>query len=206
MPYSHLAEELTSLATGLSKMNYHSRVLPILVAFALGVSACSSEAPPAAEQPAAAGSTAAVASPPPSVATQAPTKGGDGSPISLTGLTEADFSANPLEGELTCSFAADANAAPLLVARGFADDEAGRAQALARIGSEPQRLMALAPGGFDAMIVGGRFGGPGMTYTITLDRSEVTPGGESPANPARMLLQRADGAERTFAGTWTCGP
>ena len=184
-------------------MNQYTRILPALLPVALALSACSQQ--PADQQPSAA--------PPPTAATSEAvneaalsTRGGDGSEIMLTELTEQDFAANPLEGELACSFGENPSSAPLLVARGFADDSAGRAQGLARIGDYPQRLMAMAPGGFDAMIVGARFGGQGMTYTITLDRSEVTGGGESPSNPARLLLQRADGAERTIPGTWTCGP
>ena len=187
-------------------MKHFSHTLPAFAALALVLPGCTSEESPPSVAPTEA-PTAAVAPPAPSArATVPPTKGGDGSEITLVPLTDQDFAANPLEGELACSFATSESAAPILVARGFADDEAGRSQALARIGDYPQRLMAMAPGGFDAMIVGGRFGGPGMTYTITLDRSEGSPGGESPANPARMLLQRADGAERTFPGTWTCGP
>jgi len=203
-----LAEELTAFATGWYGMTYRYHLLPALAALALAVPGCSPEASPPSDQPTVTSLTPAqtpTPPPPSSAATAPPTKGGDGSAINLMELTEQDFAANPLEGELACSFAAHENA-PLLVARGNADDEAGRSQALARIGSDVQRLMALAPGGFDAMIVGARFGGPGMTYTITLDRSEASPGGESPANPARLLLQRADGAEQTIPGTWTCGP
>src|SRR3546814_2668111 len=37
-----------------------------------------------------------------------PTRGGDGSPIELAALTEADVSGAKLKGELACSFADDA--------------------------------------------------------------------------------------------------
>ena len=47
-----------------------------------------------------------------------PTRGGDGSPIELAALTEADVGGAKLKGELACSFAADEAAQPILYAQG----------------------------------------------------------------------------------------
>jgi hypothetical protein len=196
-------------------MTYSHRLTPLLATFALGIAACSPADDPAPQEQNAVASAsgempAVPGTAPNAVATtgpaESPTTGGDGSPIVLTALTEQDFTDNPLDGELGCSFGPDASAPPLLVARGFADDGEGRAQGLAKIGDYPERLMNTAPGGYDAMIEGGRFGGRGMTFTVTLTGGAATTGGESPANPAELLLQRADGAERTIVGVWTCGP
>jgi len=187
-------------------MDLFTRLLPPLAPLALALAGCSPEAEEPAQQQVQAPAPTAPASPTPSATPDTGTLGGDGSQIQLAELTEADFAANPLEGELGCSFLASEGAAPILAAKGFVADETGRAQALARIGSSVERSMASVPGGFDGIISGARFGGRGMTYTVTLDESQQTPSGESPALPARLLLQRADGAERTIAGTWTCGP
>ena len=62
-----------------------------------------------------------------------------------------------------------------------------------------------APGGFDAMLRGARFSGAGKVIRVELTGPAVG-GGESPPNPATLTYQRADGAERTFAGQWQCGP
>ena len=187
-------------------MNFPNHFLPALAPLVLAAAACSPEVEEPVEEPTA---TAAPASATPAITPSTDTSqttGGDGSAIVLTALTEADYTANPLEGELACSFAESQGSAPLLVARGFADNENGRAQGLAGIAGEADRLMASAPGGFDAMIAGAHFGGRGMTYTVSLTGAAATGGGESPAKPALLLLQRADGAERTIPGTWTCGP
>jgi hypothetical protein len=189
-------------------MTIPKHILTILAPFALGMTACSPEAALPAEEPAApaAAISAPASAPSAVVSAQSPTSGGDGSAIVLTALTEADYAANPLQGELGCSFAATRGGAPLLAARGFVDDASGRAQGLARVGDYAERLVGTAPGGFDAMIAGARFGGRGMNYTINLTGEAPASRGESPANPATLLLQRADGAERTIPGTWTCGP
>src|SRR3546814_10126249 len=56
-----------------------------------------------------------------------PTRGGDGSPIELAALTEADVSGAKLKGELACSFADDEAAQPNLHAqRAAATEEPSR--------------------------------------------------------------------------------
>lgn len=129
------------------------------------------------------------------------TIGGDGSPIRLSALTRADIEGARLSGELGCGFSTPA-ADSLLVAMGVvASDEA--AQGVIKVGDSVERIAA--PGGFDAMIDGVVFTGPGATIAIT-PTGPAAGGGESPPRPATLTYDRADGARRTFEGEWTCGP
>jgi hypothetical protein len=137
----------------------------------------------------------------PSAAPASPTVGGDGSAIQLSPLATADLQAEPLQGELACSFAIG-DAAPLLVAQGnVASKEA--AQGVVKVGDYVERVAA--PGGFDGMLKGPVFTGAGKTIRITLTGPAIG-GGESPPRPATLTYDRADGASRTIAGRWTCGP
>jgi hypothetical protein len=165
-----------------------------------------------AEAPAAETNTALVDAPAP--ATPAPsasassspvpaegeTVGGDGSEIRLLPLTEADLTATPLQGELACSFATGRD--PLLLAKGDVKSKE-RSQGLVKIGDYAERVGA--PGGYDAMLRGGSFGGRGTTVKIAVT-GPATGGGESPGRPATLTFLRGDGASRTIRGTWTCGP
>jgi hypothetical protein len=130
-----------------------------------------------------------------------PTVGGDGSQIQLSGLTRADFQANDLDGELRCGFQAAATD-PLLVAYGFVGSK-DAAQGLVKVGTYVERIAA--PGGFDGLVNGATFTGAGKTIKIAIT-GPATGGGESPAYPATLTYDRADGAKRVYAGTWTCGP
>jgi hypothetical protein len=133
--------------------------------------------------------------------TESPTVGGDGSAIQLSPLASADLQAEPLQGELACSFAIG-DAAPLLFAQGnVASKEA--AQGVVKVGDYVERVAA--PGGFDGMLKGAVFTGAGKTIRITLTGPAMG-GGESPPRPATLTYDRADGASRTIAGRWTCGP
>ena len=133
----------------------------------------------------------------------AATQGGDGSAIVLETLSDPDVEAAALAGELACSFSTgEASRAPLLFARG---DVASRAPALGLVNVGGSVEPVAAPGGFDAMLRGTRFSGAGKTVDITLTGA-AQGGGESPARPASLRYQRADGAERTWAGWWQCGP
>lgn len=137
----------------------------------------------------------------PSAPAESPTVGGDGSAIRLSPLASADLRAEPLQGELACSFAIG-DAAPLLFAQGnVASKEA--AQGVVKVGDYVERVAA--PGGFDGMLKGAVFTGAGKTIRITLTGPAIG-GGESPPRPATLTYDRADGANRTFAGRWTCGP
>jgi hypothetical protein len=166
------------------------------------VAACSQ---PAADQSAAQPEKSAAASddlPPPIKPVDIPTKGGDGSPIDLAGLTPADVSAAKLPGELGCSFAADAATPPILVAMGDVASS-DPARGIVKVGTTIERVAS--PGGFDGMTKGARFTGKGLQLRLALT-GPATGGGESPPSPATLTADRADGAVRVFAGVWTCGP
>ena len=137
----------------------------------------------------------------PSASPESPTVGGDGSAIQLSELSAADMEARPLPGELACSFAAG-DAAPLLVAKGNVASKEP-AQGVVKVGDYVERVAR--PGGFDGMSKGAVFTGAGKTIRITLTGPAVG-GGESPPRPATLTYERADGASRTVAGRWTCGP
>ncbi|MDG2521902.1 hypothetical protein P7B02_10135 [Caulobacter segnis] len=140
--------------------------------------------------------------PPPAPVAQEATVGGDGSAIQLNGLSSADVEANRLSGELGCSFAATGASQPLLLAMGdVASKEA--AQGLVKVGDYVERVAV--PGGFDGMLKGAVFSGAGKTIRVTLT-GPASGGGESPPSPATLTYDRADGASRTWVGSWTCGP
>lgn len=129
------------------------------------------------------------------------TVGGDGSAVHLTPLSAAEIEDARLSGELGCSFSTSA-ASPILVAMGnVASTQA--AQGVVKVGDYVERVSA--PGGFDAMPRGTTFSGAGKTIRIALTGPAIG-GGESPPRPATLTYDRADGARRTFAGRWECGP
>jgi hypothetical protein len=128
--------------------------------------------------------------------------GGDGSPIRLSAVTPADLAANLLEGELGCSFSSEDGSRTLILAMGDVAS-ADAAQGLVKVGDDVERISA--PGGFNGMLKGAVFNGAGKTIRIALT-GPARGGGESPPRPATLTYERADGASRTFEGTWTCGP
>lgn len=130
------------------------------------------------------------------------TVGGDGSPILLTALSGADLDANKLSGELGCSFSSP-TASPLLVAMGVVASKAP-AQGVVKVVDSVERVSA--PGGFDGMLKGATFVGQGKTLVVALSGASPVGGGESPAYPATLTYDRADGARRVIDGSWTCGP
>jgi len=176
-----------------------------LMAVGLALGACSGgegtdrPAPPAAPaQTPPAPTPASTPTPPPE---PSPTVGGDGSAIELSPLSAQDVEAAALTGELACVFAAPA-APTLLLARG---NVASRDPAFGVVKAGDYVERVAAPGGFDGMAKGAVFQGRGKTIRIALTGPAIG-GGESPPRPATLTYQRADGAERVFAGTWTCGP
>lgn len=162
-----------------------------------GVASAATTAAPGATRPedAAAGPGASPATP------ATATTGGDGSDIVLSPLTGADIEGAPLAGELACSFAVGGDA-PLLLAKGNVDSQEA-SRGVVKVGDYVEPVGA--PGGFDAMLDGGTFAGQGKTVIVAIT-GPATGGGESPAKPATLTYQRADGAERTWNGAWTCGP
>ncbi|HST44824.1 MAG TPA: hypothetical protein VLK29_06335 [Luteimonas sp.] len=158
---------------------------------------------PGASRPSSATTTPAPVetSPESAPGTPSDTIGGDGSPIQLDALTAADVSGAALSGELACSFTGG-DGAPLLQAMGIVASREP-AQGVVKVAGhvEPVRT----PGGFDAMTRDPVFTGQGKTIRI-VQTGTALGGGESPARPATLTYQRADGASRTFAGRWQCGP
>ena len=169
-------------------------------AFALLMLAACGEppAPPQEPEPAPAAET----SPPPAGPAPGGTMGGDGPQIELIALTERDL-AGKLPQELACSFSYDDSGA-ILIAKGNVD-KTERSQAVISNGGVVEDLQSTTTGGYDGMVEGVTFGGKGMTIAIAkLDRQET--GNEQVAHTATLTARRADGAERVYPGTWTCGP
>ena len=129
------------------------------------------------------------------------TVGGDGSAIELLPLSDADIEGAMLEGELACAFSIDGGGTLLLAKGNVASNEPSRGVVNVAGYVEP----VAAPGGFDAMLRGTRFSGAGKVVQVELTGPAIG-GGESPPHPATLTYQCADGAERTFAGQWECGP
>lgn len=196
---------------------------PLLAASAvasLGLAAgCKSETAPPDSPPSASASPTEAASPSPGAtptdtANGVPegepidsgTIGGDGSELRLSALTGPDMAGANLAGELACSFTRTGDDAPILLAKGNVGS-ADRALAIIGFAGGTERLVAAEAGGFDAIIEGGRFGGKGLTVDVRRGKAPM-PGasGESPPYPAALRAMRADGAERSLNGTWTCGP
>ena len=130
------------------------------------------------------------------------TIGGDGSAIELAPLTADDIEGASLRGELACSFSHAAVDGPVLLAKGDVASDAP-SRGVLKLGDYVE--MVAAPGGFDAMLRGTQFSGAGKVLLVELT-GPATGGGESPPNPATLTYHRADGAQRTFAGQWQCGP
>ncbi len=134
------------------------------------------------------------------------TIGGDGSEIRLDPLAPVDLADASLPGELGCTFSSPGLSpgvfVPLLVAKG---NVASRDAAIGIVKVAGYVERVAAPGGFDAMAKGTSFSGKGKTIGIALT-GPATGGGESPSRPATLTYDRADGARRSFAGTWQCGP
>lgn len=128
------------------------------------------------------------------------TIGGDGSPILLSALSPPDVEGARLAGELGCSFSADGK--PLLVAKGDVG-ASGSTRGVVKVGDyvEPVGVR----GGFNAMVKGASFSGQGKSVRIAIVGAAIG-GGESPAYPATLTYDRADGARRVFDGRWNCGP
>lgn len=175
-----------------------------LTALVLVLSACSQ---PAENSPAGQAQTEQAAqsvdtSPPAIRPVDVPTKGGDGSPIELATLGAADISGARLAGELGCSFVTEATADPILIAKGnVASDDPSRG--IVKIGTTVERISA--SGGYDAMARGTKFYAKGIELRVA-PTAPATGGGESPPRPAMLTADRADGAQRIFAGLWQCGP
>ncbi|MFN7024479.1 MAG: hypothetical protein ACK4QP_08135 [Pseudorhizobium sp.] len=106
-----------------------------------------------------------------------------------------------MTGELGCSFQTEDNST-ILYAMGIVGSSEP-AQGVVKISGEVEPVGA--PGGFNGMIKGASFTGRGKTIDIAITGAAMG-GGESPALPATLTYQRADGASRSIDGSWQCGP
>lgn len=148
------------------------------------------------------GTGTAVSEPREAATNDGETVGGDGSPIRLLPLTSADIRAADLEGELACAFEQKRDAV-LLIANG----NAGRGSPVFGIWKAQGGVERVGNGGgFDGMVDGATFTGPGTTIHIRITDRTASKGTESPARAAQLVFNRADGASRTFPGWWRCGP
>jgi len=183
-------------------------VIPLTLALAVALAGTACTKAPGVAEPSTVGGDGSQAAEPATVGDDTPeaaepvTVDGDGSAIALAPLTAADIEGASLAGELACSFSAGSGESPLLLAKGdVASDAPGRG--VVKVGSYVEPIAA--PGGFDGMLRGARFSGAGKVVVIELT-GPATGGGESPPSPATLTYHRADGARRTFAGQWQCGP
>lgn len=173
-------------------------------AMVLALAACSSPSDNDASTKASDDSSGAVADagPPPIKPAGEPTRGGDGTPIELAALGEADLTGARLKGELGCSFAADAATPPILIAKGDVATQ-DPARGIVKVGDAIASIAA--SGGYDVMADGTNFFAEGLQLRVALTGA-AQGGGESPPRPATLTLNRADGARRVIAGLWQCGP
>lgn len=174
---------------------------------AVVLAACSPPADQDAAKAPADSSKAVVDAGPPAIKpADEPTRGGDGTPIDLAALADADLNGAALKGELGCSFATAASAPPILVAKGDVGSQ-DPARGIVKIGDTIASIAA--PGGYDAIADGANFFADGLQLRIALTGAATgaAPGAtESPPRPATLTLNRADGARRVIAGLWQCGP
>jgi len=131
------------------------------------------------------------------------TVGGDGSEITLQSLGREQLDGVDLHGELACSFA-DADGATLLLARADVVPD-GIVRGAVNNNGYLELLGNGRAGGFNDLSDGITLSGKGLT--LELQRGESRPtGDETTQHAATLVVQRADGAERSYDGTLTCGP
>ena len=132
-----------------------------------------------------------------------PTLGGDGSQVELLAVTEAQLATVDLPGELACTFEATPHGT-LLVARADVLPD-GEVRALLNNNGYTEMLANGQAGGFNDLLDGITLGGKGLTVRLARGADQPT-GDETTRHAAMLTVLRADGAERTYDGTWTCGP
>ena len=129
------------------------------------------------------------------------TLGGDGSEISLSVLRQGDTS--DLDGELGCGFVAEDEQGAYLVMMGVVQGEERNVRRI-RIGDYVQPVFSTETG-FGSLSDGDTFSTQGMSLTLTTDE-QVNDQTEVVAHHATLMVQRMDGAERSYDGIWSCGP
>jgi hypothetical protein len=119
-------------------------------------------------------------------------------PLEATQLERAQLS-----GELSCHFT-DAAGETLLLARADVVPD-GMVRAAINHGGYLELLANGRAGGFNDLLDGIVLSGKGLTVLLVRGGAQASPD-ESSAHAATMTVQRADGAERRYPGTWRCGP
>lgn len=137
------------------------------------------------------------------VVPQGPTLGADGPQIELLALTGVQLDSIDLPGELACTFA-DADRGTLLVARADVLPD-GPVRGVLSNNGYTEMLANGEAGGFNDLLDGITLTGKGLTVLLQAGASRPT-GDESTRHASTLTVQRADGAERTYDGTLTCGP
>ncbi|TXC68836.1 hypothetical protein FSZ31_07660 [Sphingorhabdus soli] len=123
-------------------------------------------------------------------------------PIRLRPLTAADLAANPLDGELGCSFVATGGAGALLVASGVV--EVGtRINGIVKPGDRVARVDAT--GDFAQLERGLMLIGDGIEVTLSRGGKRAI-ASEATHYDATLRVARSDGERHSYAGSWTCGP
>ena len=144
-----------------------------------------------------------MANSPHSPATEGPTRGGDGSQITLQPLTPGQLQGVDLPGELACSFSADTGATLLLARADVTPD--GMVRGAVNNNGYVEALGSGRAVGFNDLADGISLNGKGLTVVLARGAAQPT-GNESTQHVATLTVQRADGAERTYDGLLTCGP
>lgn len=135
--------------------------------------------------------------------TEGPTRGGDGSQIALQPLSREQLHEVDLPGELACSFA-DAGGATLLLARADVVPD-GMVRGVLNNNGYLETLGNGRAGGYGDLVDGITLTGKGLVVELQRGKSQPT-GNETTEHAATLKVQRADGAERRYDGTLTCGP
>ncbi|MGY0556616.1 hypothetical protein [Lysobacter sp. A421] len=135
--------------------------------------------------------------------TEGPTLGGDGSQITLLPLDTKQLDGVDLPGELACSFS-DGDGGTLLLARADVVPD-GMVRGVLNNNGYVEMLGNGRAGGFNDLADGITLSGKGLVVELQRGDSQPT-GNEATQHVAALKVQRADGAERIYDGTLTCGP
>ena len=173
-----------------------TRTLSLIFA-PLMLAACNQTVP---EQPAASDVPAATA------ASGVNAADGQSAPIMLDVILPEDLAAEPLEGELGCSFSFSRTDDPLLVAKGIVGSQSQAAGAV-KIDGTVMRLAKEGKGGFGGMPDGASFtnGTVSARVEVTGDADPGAAPSESPLKTARLTIARGT-RQIAVDGFYACGP
>lgn len=175
--------------------------LPLLPLAALAVIAACSPSSDVPEDGEPTPSPALEGTPEP-VVTPTATSGGDGSEIQLQGLQPEDSAG--LTGDEFCTFVEEETGDFILVASGVRTSDDPN-DARLKVGDYVENYVSTERG-FGSMLDGTSFSGRGFALTIVPGEPVESPEESYQQIDAQLLVQRADGGERTYEGMWSCGP